>query len=144
MYCPQCGKDIGEQQEGYCPNCGKKVNSMPSVQKTESSETDTHAQRKKKDNEQILSVLSLIFGILSIICGLGGYIFIFGGPTIGLILGIVGLVFSKKRTEYTSYAKIGKVCSIIGIIVSILVLVTTAVFVGIGVYWDTAQGTQPY
>lgn len=144
MYCPHCGKDLGSQEDGYCPNCGKKVNDIPSSTTPQPSPESINAQRKKKDNEQTLSVLSLLFGVLSIICGLGGGVFIFGGPTIGLIFGIIGLVFSKGRKEYENYAKVGKVCGIIGLVISIIVIVLTAILFGLGIYWAIEQGWQPF
>ncbi|KAB7672048.1 DUF4190 domain-containing protein [Bacillus sp. B1-b2] len=78
------------------------------------------------------SIYSLTLGILSIIV-----------PYIGLILGIIGLIFaSKSIKEIESYkqegrglATSGKVCSIVGICLQVLLLLLLAI--SISVYFLT-------
>jgi len=74
----------------------------------------------QQNNEQ--ATICLVLGILSIV---------FTGP-IGLPLGIVGLVFAKKAQQFSaqsSLTTVGRICSIIGIVLSALVLVFLVAYV---------------
>ncbi len=80
-------------------------------------------QENEPKGTNVLAILGLVFGILSILACCFWYI--------ALILGIVGLVCSiaSKKHSKTGLATAGIVCSIIGIVLCI-VLVVFAVLVG--------------
>ncbi len=73
------------------------------------------------------AVASLVLGILSLISAFFGY-----GAIIGLILGIIGTVLGAKarKVSQTGIATGGFVCSLIGLIVSGVMLVCTIACVG--------------
>ena len=87
------------------------------------------------------STLILVFGILSIVtcCCYG---------ILGLIFGIVALVLAKKAKEiyvadpelYRGYGnvKTGRILAIIGIVLSVITLVTNIVFIAL-YGWDGVQ-----
>lgn len=146
MFCPHCGKDIGEQTTGYCPNCGKPVDSLSAADTKEETSMPKHQEeiqaRKKKDNEEVLAVVSMALGILSIVCALGGFLVPFGGPIVGILFGILGIVFSRNRTEHKDFAKIGKICGIIGIVLSVIMFALTILAVAGIIYYS--YGTSAY
>ncbi|MBT2648880.1 DUF4190 domain-containing protein [Bacillus sp. ISL-34] len=71
------------------------------------------------------AIVSLIMGVLSLFI-----------PFIGIILGILGLIFASKSKQEikltgesgTGLVTAGKVCSIIGIILNVLVILIFLVF----------------
>lgn len=73
------------------------------------------------------ATVSLTFGILSLLI-----------PFIGLILGIIGIVFSRKadkeiaRTSETGkgMALAGLICSIVGLVTQLFIILGIAVFIG--------------
>ncbi|MGG4268185.1 DUF4190 domain-containing protein [Peribacillus simplex] len=79
------------------------------------------------------AIVSLILGVLSLLI-----------PFIGIILGILGLIFaskSKKEINLTGESgkglvTAGKVCSIIGIILNVIVILIFVVFFGFVVTTD--------
>ncbi|MDN3019162.1 DUF4190 domain-containing protein [Paenibacillus sp. BSR1-1] len=79
----------------------------------------------EKNQTNTSSIISLIVGILSLFI-----------PFIGLILGIIGIVFSRiavKQINKTSekgrgLATAGLICSIVGIILQILMVLGLAAF----------------
>lgn len=76
-----------------------------------------------------MAVASLVLGICSIVFGLLGL-----GIPIGAICGIVGIVLgnmAKKNPETNlSMAKAGFICSVVGTILSLLVLIACTACVG--------------
>ncbi|PKG22829.1 DUF4190 domain-containing protein [Niallia nealsonii] len=77
------------------------------------------------------SVISLTVGILSLLI-----------PFIGLILGIIGIVFSKKALKQINItnesgkglATVGLICSIVGIILQILIVLGLIAFLSISTF----------
>ena len=73
-----------------------------------------------------ISIAGMVFGIISI-------------PFASLLFGIIGLVLSIQGLKKTppgvqnSYAKAGKICSIIGIVIGVLAICAYIIFVIIGV-----------
>ncbi|MBU0467239.1 MAG: DUF4190 domain-containing protein [Nanoarchaeota archaeon] len=67
------------------------------------------------------------FGIASVVLGIFSIVF---ASVNGVILGIIGLIFAVKQQKRApnSWAKSGKILSIIGIILSIVVLIISAVY----------------
>ena len=77
---------------------------------------------KKKENNT-WGLWSLVLGIASII--------LFWCPILGIIFGILAIVFSNKQEKisYDGNAKAGKITGIIGLILSIIFLVAMISFV---------------
>ncbi len=97
MKCTHCGREI-ENDSVFCEFCGKKQ-TMPVIQDSD---------------ESLKAQYSLAFGVCSIIgCILFG---------IGIIFGIIGILLSKNNTSSDKHKanmfKVGKITSMIGIIVS--------------------------
>lgn len=74
----------------------------------------------EKAKRNMMAVASLILGVLSILL-----------PTVGIVLGIIGIVLSviarnqiKKTNETgTGIAKAGRICSIVGACIQMLLIV---------------------
>lgn len=66
------------------------------------------------------AVASLVLGIVSIV-------FAFILPIIGIICGIIGIVLGVKLRNESGMAKAGFIMSIIGIILSVIMWIVTAV-----------------
>jgi len=64
------------------------------------------------------------FGVASVILGIFSVLFAYP-PLYGLILGVTALVFAKKQRNRAanSWSKAGKILSIIGIILSVLLFI---------------------
>ena len=75
-----------------------------------------------------MAVASLVLGLLSLICGLFGFGFRFGG----VIFAIIALILSAKNTvsEQASLAKAGKVCAVIGLIICLIMIFVSVVLAG--------------
>ena len=75
-----------------------------------------------------MAVASLVLGICSIVFGVIGL-----GIPIGAVCAIVGIVLGnmpKKKRERSSMAKAGFICSVVGTILSLLVLIACTACVG--------------
>jgi len=78
----------------------------------------------RKDNS---GLISLVLGILSIVCGLTGTMLV------GTILGIIGIVQGSKNRRIDSEAQAGFICSIIGTVLSsIIVVIAVILFASFG------------
>ncbi len=83
----------------------------------------TAAHQEEKKDTNVLAIVSLVLGILSIVFGCcTGWI----GALFG-IGGIICAVFANKQ-EKTGIAKAGLICSIIGIVLGILITILAVVF----------------
>jgi len=77
-------------------------------------------------------IASVVLGILSVLLALGPLLLFFYGPVLGLILGIIGLVFAIVQIRCCSnkWAKAGLILNILGLalnIASIILLTLTIV-----------------
>lgn len=78
-----------------------------------------------------MAVASLVLGILSIVFAFTGSLF--GVSFIGAICGVVGIILGvsgKKDESKAGMAKAGFVCSVIGLVFSVITLVGCAACVG--------------
>ena len=75
-----------------------------------------------------MAAASLVLGIISLVIGA----FFAGFQWIGVIVGIIGIVLGVKSNdpEKAGLAKAGKICSIIGLILSAIVYVACIACVG--------------
>lgn len=106
--CPNCGKVV-EDNILICPKCGSYVDSTVSTEAHELTESEL--QNLKKGESQaprVLSILSLIFGIL------GGYA--------AIVLGIIGLILDKQK-KYTTRYIAGIVLAVCWIAITIVLYV---------------------
>lgn len=72
------------------------------------------------------------FGVVSYVLGITSIVFAFFSSFAGLVLGIIGFVFSKKQK--TELSKKAKQLNIIGIILSAIMLVITII---VTIYFTT-------
>lgn len=74
---------------------------------------------KEGTNDNSAAVVSVVLGILSIVLA----------SLVGLILGITGLIFAIKQEKYmkNKWTRVGKILNIAGIVVSVIVIVVTAI-----------------
>lgn len=115
MYCSRCGSQVNEGSK-FCAKCGNSIEvqnnshyiSNNNVQIDSSGPLNNTIKKEKN-----YGLRSLIYGILSIV---------FSG-IIGIPLGIVSIIASKKDYQKTSNSKIGKVLGIIGVILSVLTII---------------------
>ena len=97
--------------QDYTANVQPQAAATAPVQQPENKETN------------VLAIVSLVLGILSIVLGCcTGWI----GALFG-IGGIICAVFANKQSE-SGLAKAGLICSIVGIVLGIIVMILAAVF----------------
>lgn len=75
-----------------------------------------------------MAVASLVLGIVAIVADVFGL-----GLPVGLIAGVVGIilgVLGKKNPEKAGMAKAGLICSVIGVILSLLFIILCASCLG--------------
>ena len=74
-------------------------------------------ENQKSSNDNNCGVVSVVLGILSII--------LLAGNGIGIIIGIIGLIFGKKqeKTSKNKWSRAGITLNIIGIILGIILLI---------------------
>lgn len=82
----------------------------------------THDPQRKGEGDRDTS--SLVLGVLSIVCAVIGFL------PVGLVLGIIGIVHGSKAR-----GKAGFVCSIIGTVLSSLVLFVVLALLGVAMGW---------
>ncbi|WP_320130586.1 DUF4190 domain-containing protein [uncultured Sphaerochaeta sp.] len=82
------------------------------------SEQPQYGQRQ--DNS---SLIALIMGILSLVCGLSGI-----ASLAGTVMGIIGIVQGNKNRRYDPQAKAGFTMSIIGLVLSSLIFIAFIAF----------------
>jgi len=116
MYCKNCGNELGNSAK-YCPYCGTHLekNEVPNsnnyndyeYNNTHSNyETPSYVQSDKYDN---YARKTKLFGILSIFLG-----------TIFVILAFVFYGISARSANEQQARKVGLICTIVGIVVTIL------------------------
>jgi hypothetical protein len=121
--CEKCGSELNEN--GVCPQCSKKETteasapSMSEVPLTETAEPVATQKTGKATASLVLGILSIVFSVLTYI---------------GIILGIIGIVmgFLGLKSPKRKVATWGLGLSILGTIVSIILLIVGAVEVHTG------------
>ena len=114
-----------EQNTGY--NQTGQSNNYTNYQDNVSSVYQTPVQTSEAPQQtNALAIVSLVLGILSIVCMCCGWV--------GILFGIAGIlcaVFANKQGK-TGLAKAGMICSIVGLVLSVVIWIAAAVLVGIG------------
>ena len=78
-----------------------------------------------KEADNSFGIASVILGILSITTGVGVFLVFPYGPFLGLILGIITLIFSliQKKKSANAWSKAGLILGITGIVLNILLII---------------------
>lgn len=88
--CPDCGKDVSDQANS-CPNCGHPIKAVVIEQTA-----------KKYKAMQLVGILLIVIGIISIFNGSGGSssdMFGFSpGPTFFILAGIICYIAARAQT----------------------------------------------
>ena len=131
MYCPKCGKQMKDGQE-FCIECGTPIEAAQATLAAGVTETPPPQPKSviitvapKKDTSPVpkgKGLVSMIVGLVSLYLPLAGY------GLLGVVAGIIGLVFSREPIKYKgtraeTFAKVGKYTSIGGIIYSAIVTI---------------------
>lgn len=117
MKCYKCGKEL-ETDWNKCPYCGQKTNdSRTNAMNMEMEKNyETILNENEKEEKNVCATMGLVIGIVGLIfsCLFLGII----PSVIGLLLSIKGMKKGRKKS-----AVAGCVCSLIGILISVLVFV---------------------
>ena len=128
MICPYCGGEMKETDK-FCPHCGAGAVKRQ-AETAEEPSYGSYRQEPVKESDRpgySKALASMILGICSIA------LMIVLTPFAGIVLGVIGLVLNSmaRGDGYTgSYLKAGKICSIVGIVLSAILLVLAAVLIG--------------
>ena len=114
--CKNCGADI-ENDAQICYSCGSLAGQALNDQEKESQLAEAN---NVKGSEKAKSKKPIVFGVLSLVFSCT--------VLLGIIFAIIGLKSSKK-----SESKPGKILSIIGLALSIIVFVVVLIYVGIAI-----------
>jgi hypothetical protein len=125
MFCKNCGKQV-KDGAAFCNNCGatlvktaEKPVQSEAKNKVEEKPTVSSAQPKQSTNPP---KKGFVYGLISVL--FGAWI-----PFLGLPLPICGLIFSNKELKKSpnNLSRAGKIMSIVGIVIGILMLLLVAV-----------------
>ena len=131
-YCRKCGNRL-DDFDSYCTKCGAKVEERDDSHFYDDTCKENVSGQRAKVEDKIENIaddvsqnsesfLCLLLGILSLTCGT-------------FICGIVSLVFYKKAIEkgqdkvakYATFCKVGRICSLVSIILTVVGIVLSAV-----------------
>jgi predicted nucleic acid-binding Zn ribbon protein len=115
MFCKKCGKALDENAK-FCPVCGESVNHEESGAVISES-LGPKASGEMKYIRPKYWVTTTILGILSIVFVAINFLGIPVVHLIGIVLGIVAIVYCKNdQRNYSYYSKTGMITGIIGVI----------------------------
>ena len=143
-YCRKCGYHL-DDFDSYCPSCGAKVEYSASHSRT-SSNDNTYKETKQSARTTITdsindfteSASKKFEALVCFICGIASLTF---GT---FICAIVSLVFGKKAIEKgqdkdetgAMFCKVGKICSKISIVMSIIGLISLIIYgIVMAIFW---------
>lgn len=140
MFCKNCGKEISSEYS-FCVNCGTPVNEpVP----TQTQDTPAPVQpvnpvtpkiyvdppRPVTDPGKHDGDNALIFGILSIVLGF------FCGAVVSIVFSILGITAANKAIKLSKEAgfdngnaRIGKILSIVGIVLNAVLIVLLIIYI---------------
>lgn len=97
MYCSKCGNEV-EEGTSFCPKCGEKLNKENYSEKKDSTETE--------------AITSFILGLVSV------------AFWVTIIIPILGVYFGNKgkNSSKATFAKIGKVLSIVSLTIGTIIV----------------------
>lgn len=140
VICVQCGAPNGEGS-GFCPNCGAKT--LPGAAVCLGCGGPlTKPQPDTAGGAQTVAIVSLVTGILSILCC---------SVFVGLPCGIAAIICARKARQKTGvYGPMelaGLICGIIGTVLSALLIITTVIYYiifGVLIFSEAAAESSEY
>jgi len=106
-FCRYCGKELGESWNA-CPNCGSKISESTSYEKSftnpfqmrfKNPSKQEHVENVQSGNKlaqtDILGILAISFGILSLVFGfvVGVFVGLLVGIVLEIVFGILAMIF---------------------------------------------------
>lgn len=148
MFCPKCGKDLGDTKQLICPECGADLTSAAQEQDNSGLSTDyaTTGTAQKSDitTDAVPDTLkkqetsSFAIGIVSIIFVIISF-FIFWwlgvaalGMSISSLVIIIRLLKSGRKTGLTMASLVLNIVAIVLAIIEIIVTIVAFYTIGIG------------
>ncbi len=126
-YCPKCGHPNSPDNK-FCVNCGARLDPYRQGNSTISPSSSLHStygsyQKRRDDSQENghQDTAALVLGILSICSA-------------NIILGIVAIVLGSKRASINSRARAGRICGIIGLVLSLIAFCLYIVYL---VFWSS-------
>lgn len=128
-HCSQCGAEVDESVS-FCPACGSALEAQN--QQTVPQQTVPQQTVPQQAATQPVANTKLplnVFGLVGMIAGILAIILVWVSTWIGIVLAIVGIVFSSigmaKRKNYNApgFAIAGLVCSIVALVVVVIALI---------------------
>ena len=145
MFCQHCGAEL-QTEDKFCPTCGK-----PNTEDTQPTPAQTPVQIPATPTEPIdpdaptkgKGTAALVLGIISLSLIILPIPFIgsTGAPIASIVLAIISLVLARSFKKYpkvkgSGAARIGRLLSILGIIVSALKLVVAVTLTILGIVFS--------
>ncbi len=127
MYCTKCGAELDENTK-FCTSCGASTEkTSENIQTpTEPINVADNSQNQEKSNEKTFSIISLVSGIVGVICCC------YLGVILNFIpagLAIIFAFLSKKETnKFNGMAMSGLIMGITSIVLSILFLIVLIIY----------------
>lgn len=141
VICVQCGAPKGEGC-GFCPNCGAKTTQPAAVYCLSCGGPLTKTKPDTTDGTQTTAIVSLVTGILSILCC---------SVFVGLPCGIAAIICARKARQKTgAYGPMelaGLICGIVGTALSALCLAATIIYYiafGVFIFSQAAAESSEY
>ena len=131
-YCRKCGYRL-DDFDSYCPNCGAKVEERRNADFDGNSSKENVSSNRVKIEDSINNLTETVSqNYESFLCILLGILSLTFGT---FICAIISLVFGKKAVEKrqdkdakcATFCKIGKICSIVSIVMTGVGLILSAI-----------------
>lgn len=123
--CSNCGAEMQDDVK-FCPACGAAQNEeQPVEQQTQAQQQPYYGQPRQSYSEQPFPV----FGLIGMIAGILGIIFVWIITWVGLAMAVIGIVFSsigmaqRNKNKLVGLSIAGLVCSIIAVVVVIIAFI---------------------
>ena len=116
MYCPYCGTELPDDDNiEFCFMCGRKLTGLHHASEDECRETALQTRL-----EFILPLISLIFGLVSII----SVLFVYRLGFIGVFGAVLGFSQFSRKGKYQWMVYLGIILSILAILILLFRLLT--------------------
>lgn len=139
MFCPKCGKDLGDSKQLFCPECGADLSTEVQSQNESGLSDVTSNKPKVTANDETAKkqeTSSFATGIVSIIFGIISFFIFWWLGIAALVASISSLVVTirlMKSGRKTGLTMASLVLNIIAIVLAIIeIIVTVVVFTTVG------------